>query len=91
MFLGTGLSVPSALALGITSVGFGLAHLRNKHPNAHLQAVCTTIAGITFGTLYQTFGLGAAIGAHVCNNTILVTLIKILDPNTNPRQIDKRS
>lgn len=60
----------SLAAMCVTAVLFGLAHLANPHKNAPLQAMTTTLAGITFGMLALQYGLWVPIAAHMMNNTL---------------------
>ena len=59
---------------------FGLIHAFNDHKNAHIQAMCATVAGILFGITAAQFGLAASIAAHMVNNTMAVTFLKAYPP-----------
>ena len=68
------LVVICALAVSLTAVLFGAAHLSNaKEGNAYTQAIITTIAGVVFGIIALQFGLFAAIAAHMMANTVAIT------------------
>ncbi len=76
-FLGTPLSIAMTVSIVATAAIFGLLHLFNPHPNAHLQAVAATISAIVLGLLAAQFGIGAAIAAHILNNTLVVTITQL--------------
>lgn len=75
--LGPGITIATTVAVVATAAIFGLAHAFNKHKNAHIQAITTTFSGIAFGLIAVQFGLPAAIAAHMVNNTIAITLMKL--------------
>jgi membrane protease YdiL (CAAX protease family) len=82
LYVGTGLSVAVTISIVATAAIFGLAHAFNEHKNSHIQAVLSTAGGIAFGLLAAQFGLAAAIVAHMVNNTIAMTLTKLLQDRT---------
>ncbi len=68
----------SLMAVCITALLFGLAHLTNaKENDAYHQAINTTFSGIFFGLVAMQLGLWAAIAAHMMNNTIALTLLML--------------
>lgn len=69
-----GINIIAALSILLSSIIFGAAHAQNRHNNAHLQAVSTSITGVFLGLLAFHFGLGASIAAHILIGTILTTL-----------------
>jgi membrane protease YdiL (CAAX protease family) len=70
VFLGTGMGVATAVSIAVTAVVFGGIHYFNPHKDSHIQAVAATVSGVVMGVLAAQFGIGAAIAAHVANNTI---------------------
>jgi membrane protease YdiL (CAAX protease family) len=71
VLFGTGLSIATAVSIAATAVIFGAAHYFNPHKDSHVQAVSCTISGVVMGILAAQFGIGAAIAAHVANNSII--------------------
>lgn len=65
-------SVPFA-AIG-SGLLFGAAHLNNRHDGAQKQAIVSAIWGTAIGFFSVSYGLGAAIAAHIANNTIATSL-----------------
>ncbi|MBS0621135.1 MAG: CPBP family intramembrane metalloprotease [Verrucomicrobia bacterium] len=63
----TGSAPFAAIGSGIL---FGAAHLVNPHDGARFQAVASTVWGIAVGFFAISYGLPAAIAAHIANNTI---------------------
>jgi membrane protease YdiL (CAAX protease family) len=83
LYLGTGLSIAVTISIVATAAIFGLAHCFNSHKNSHIQALTATCGGIALGLLTVQFGLAAAIAAHMVNNTIAMTLTKLLQDRTS--------
>lgn len=83
-FLGTPLSVATTVAIVATAAIFGFAHLFNSHPNAHWQAIFSTMGGISFGLIAAQFGLPAAIAAHIANNTLAITMDQLVRKPEQP-------
>jgi len=75
---GPTLSVAVIVSVVATSVLFGAAHLFNSHKNAHIQAISSTVAGLIYGFLTVQFGIGAAMAAHIANNTIASCFISLV-------------
>lgn len=72
MFWGTGITLAAAISIGVVAGLFGAIHVFNEHEGAYRQAFIATLSGIAFGILALEFGLYAAIGAHIMNNSIAV-------------------
>lgn len=68
---GSGLTIATLVSIIATAALFGVAHYFNPHQHAHIQAIACTLSGICLGILSAQFGIGAAIAAHVANNTII--------------------
>lgn len=76
-FLGTPLSIATGVSIATTAVIFGLFHSANDYENAAVQGVFSTLSGVALGVLAAQFGLGAAMAAHVANNTLTNTYMRI--------------
>ena len=68
---GPSLSVAVVVSIVATSVFFGAMHFFNPHKNALNQAIQATVSGLFLGFMSAQFGIGAAIAAHIANNTII--------------------
>lgn len=71
---GFSLSAPVIFAIGITSIIFGAAHMKNKHEMVNLQVLFASLFGNVLGFLAFEFGLGASVGAHIMNNFLAITV-----------------
>ena len=60
-----------------SSALFGLAHLSNPNPQI-FQVLSATIGGLFFGYIYCGNGILSSITAHMVNNLLAVTIIKLL-------------
>ncbi|WP_058534514.1 CPBP family intramembrane glutamic endopeptidase [Legionella saoudiensis] len=93
MFWGTGITLAAAISIGVTAGMFGLLHLRNDHEGAYRQALVATLIGIALGVTAIEFGLWAAIGAHIVNNSIsyasLLFSLEFCQPDNLPEQSEK--
>ena len=61
----------------ISSIVFGLSHLLNPNPQL-AQAISATFGGLFFGYIYCGNGIISPITAHMVNNLLAVTIIKLL-------------
>lgn len=77
-FLNVGISVAAATAITISAILFGLAHQDNAKNN-YTQVLITFCSGLVFGFFAVQFGLAVAIGAHIFNNTLAVSLFNLFD------------
>lgn len=77
LFPGVAVSVATAAAILGTSLLFGAIHYTNPHENSHIQAITSAIGGIPFGLAAARLGLGAAVGAHMMHNSIIITAQKV--------------
>lgn len=68
-------TVATVVSIVATGVIFGAVHYLNPHKGAFEQAVLASIAGVAYGILTVQFGIGAAIAAHIVNNTICAMLM----------------
>jgi hypothetical protein len=84
--MGTGLSVAviiSAIAIAATAGEHAYfkhrkcSHIRAEHKNFHIEVIFSTTRGIAYGLLAAQFGIGAAIAAHIANNTLAMTKSKL--------------
>lgn len=57
------------VAVVLASGLFGLSHLISPRSDRKVQVYFATISGLVLGILMMNFGLAAAIGAHIANNT----------------------
>lgn len=85
--LGVTISTAAALSVLVTSIFFGALHLINEHKTAWIQAILSTESGILLGLVSLHLGLGAAIGAHILNNTIAVIMMFMSENQTTENQI----
>jgi len=65
------LTLPALLAIGITSVLFGAAHIPLNNP---WQPLTAALNGVVYGLLFYHYGLPSAIFKHMIHNTIIYTL-----------------
>ncbi|WP_257274195.1 MULTISPECIES: CPBP family intramembrane glutamic endopeptidase [unclassified Endozoicomonas] len=64
-------------AITISSIVFGLLHLRNVNPQI-AQAFIATVSGFYFGYIYCENGMIAPLTAHIVNNVLLLSIGKVL-------------
>ncbi|MBS3904178.1 MAG: CPBP family intramembrane metalloprotease [Simkania sp.] len=76
--LGIAMPASTIAAIIISSVIFGMLHLSNDHEGATDQVILCTLGGLTYGVLAESFGITASIGAHIANNSLLISLLKIV-------------
>lgn len=67
------------ISINISSVLFGLIHLRNAHEGKYRQALAATFTGLMYGMLAVDFGLGATVGAHIMNNSVVFTYLFLVN------------
>lgn len=77
-------SIATTVSIVATGVFFGALHYLNPHKGAFQQAVSASIGGIAFGALSAQFGIGAAVAAHIANNTIATTLLGFITSSSTP-------
>lgn len=81
-FLGTSFTIASTVSIVATAALFGIAHIFNDHKNSHIQAALATVGGVLYGITAAQFGLPAAIAAHIINNTLAMTMMKMSKQET---------
>ncbi len=75
--LGIAMPLTSTVAIAISSLAFGAVHLSNDHDDTARQFLYCTLSGIYFGVMLEYLGILAPIGAHIVNNTIGISIIKL--------------
>lgn len=68
-------TIATTVSVVVSGIFFGAVHYFNDHKDSDIQAVKASVSGIVLGFLSAQFGIGAAIAAHIVNNTIVSTLI----------------
>ncbi len=77
-------SIATTVSIVATGVFFGALHYLNPHKGAFQQAVTASIGGIAFGALAAQYGIGAAVAAHIANNTIVATFLGFSASSSTP-------
>lgn len=74
------LSTATVISVIATGIIFGALHFRNPHDNIEdktHQAFHAGITGIILGFTCAYFGFGAAVGAHIANNSLIGTIVGV--------------
>lgn len=79
--IGPSFSIAATTSILVTGVFFGALHYLNPHKAALHQAVVASIGGVAFGALAAQFGFGAAVAAHIANNTLAISFSGFQPPS----------